>query len=793
MGPQALQGIRALMKFPRKTLVASLVAVAALVAVPASASAYVFWSNTAGTPSIGRANHDGSGINQNFATGLTGTPRFMDVASGYVYWGSTVSGINAVIGRTDLAGSLVSPAFMSFNTQTAKPGVSVDGTYVYWTDQNASGTGNNGPKVQRVALSNVATGRANIATWSSAQADAPTDVAHDDTNLYWSKGGSIYRAAKGATNQSNVAAWVSPSGATAIEGVAVDAGYVYYVDRTNARIGRIAKSDGAVDPNFVTNLGVGLSSPATPTPYGIEIDSNYIYWADPANDVIGRAPITGSTSPEADFITGATDPYGVGVTDSGWDGKFLFWTQDAISTGSQIPNALDVGRALSNGDGVDQEFATGESGNAGLMAGGPNYTYWGTESPYAVGNTRIGRALIDGSDTDGGWKVFGTAAQDRRAVATYGRNLYWINRTSESMGHVDLVSESHNGAFITGIGSDASGIAADSSGIYWSRGDEIWRADTNGSNKAIWANSANWQLQGLAVGGDYLYYVDRTSGGSIGRISKSTRTVEANHVSNLDHGISAAVTPAPTGIAVDSSSVYWADYANDVIGRAPIGGSSAPEGGFITGLADPIGVALAEPTPDMAVDRYGINFGNHDIAEAPDPEQTITVQSTGLEPLSLGSPYLGGADSSSFQIAASTCADTTLAPGDACTIGVSFDPSSVGEKQAVLTLPTINSPFGDQTVSLAGTGVEPLPPATTITSRPLKTATSNAATFKFRSDTPGSTFQCRLDGRAWSDCTSPKTYKSIPYGQHVFRVRAIASSRTGAIASYAWAIRRKRG
>lgn len=37
----------------------------------------------------------------------------------------------------------------------------------------------------------------------------------------------------------------------------------------------------------------------------------------------------------------------------------------------------------------------------------------------------------------------------------------------------------------------------------------------------------------------------------------------------------------------------------------------------------------------------------------------------------------------------------------------------------------------------------------------------------------GSTFQCKLDRKPFKKCSSPKTYKKVKPGKHVFRVRAI--------------------
>jgi hypothetical protein len=63
-------------------------------------------------------------------------------------------------------------------------------------------------------------------------------------------------------------------------------------------------------------------------------------------------------------------------------------------------------------------------------------------------------------------------------------------------------------------------------------------------------------------------------------------------------------------------------------------------------------------------------------------------------------------------------------------------------------------------------------PETTITKRPKKTTTARKTIFKFTSDQPRSTFQCKLDKGKWKHCASP--YKRwAKSGKHRFKVRAI--------------------
>jgi len=88
--------------------------------------------------------------------------------------------------------------------------------------------------------------------------------------------------------------------------------------------------------------------------------------------------------------------------------------------------------------------------------------------------------------------------------------------------------------------------------------------------------------------------------------------------------------------------------------------------------------------------------------------------------------------------------------------------------------------LGDTWTFGLGTTGEPepdtTPPETTITSGPSGAVSSAEATFEFTSSESGSTFECRLDGAAFSACSSPKTYTGLAEGSHTFEVRATDAS-----------------
>ena len=64
-------------------------------------------------------------------------------------------------------------------------------------------------------------------------------------------------------------------------------------------------------------------------------------------------------------------------------------------------------------------------------------------------------------------------------------------------------------------------------------------------------------------------------------------------------------------------------------------------------------------------------------------------------------------------------------------------------------------------------------PDTTITKKPKKKSTKRRAKVEFSSSEDGSSFECSLDGKPFSACSSPLTLKKLKVKRHRFEVRAI--------------------
>ncbi len=82
----------------------------------------------------------------------------------------------------------------------------------------------------------------------------------------------------------------------------------------------------------------------------------------------------------------------------------------------------------------------------------------------------------------------------------------------------------------------------------------------------------------------------------------------------------------------------------------------------------------------------------------------------------------------------------------------------------------------DSTPATSSFTLDATPPDTIIDTGRTGAGQSTSATFTFHSTESGSTLECRLDGAAFTPCSSPQAHSSLADGSHTFDVRAIDSA-----------------
>jgi hypothetical protein len=216
------------------------------------------------------------------------------VDAAHLYWANLENG---TIGRANLDGSTVNQSFI--RGAISPCGVAVDGAHIYWgnNDSNAIGRANlDGTQVNQSFITG---------------ADAPVFVAVDAGHIYWANAGSARNGSIGRANLDGSGVNQRFISSPIMSGVAVDAAHVYWADADAGTIGRANLDGTGVNQSFISggNLVEGVAVDGAhiywtnnfPGPTGFD------------DDAIGRANLDGS-GVNQQFITGnITSPFGVAV------------------------------------------------------------------------------------------------------------------------------------------------------------------------------------------------------------------------------------------------------------------------------------------------------------------------------------------------------------------------------------------------------------------------------------------------------------------------------------------------
>ena len=219
-----------------------------------------------------------------------------------------------------------------------------------------------------------------------------------------------------------------------------------------------------------------------------------------------------------------------------------------------------------------------------------NFIYW------ANGPNFIGRANLNGTNPNGNFIGFIGTPTALAVDSTHGF-IYWVDQHAGTIGRASVSGGSINDSLIDTLGS-ATGVAVDPTHgfVYWSLNPRagaglIGRANLDGSSPNFTLLSNLFGAQGITLDSNFLYWANGPD--EIGRANLDGSSPNPSFIIGARVGTpTGAPAGTPTGLAVDGTSVYWADHVDETIGRAPVSGGSTVNNFFIRTLGDPTGVAV---------------------------------------------------------------------------------------------------------------------------------------------------------------------------------------------------------
>ena len=516
----------------------------------------MYWLDR-GTDRIQRSSLDGSNVEDLVTTGLIGPKELaLDVAGGKMYW--TDNGTDK-IQRANLDGSQVEDLVTAGLIGPAALELDVGAGKMYWTDQRTG-------KIQRSNLDG--SGVEDLVTGLRDPQGLALDVAAG--RIYWTDQGAraIHRA---NLDGSNIQGLVT-SGLRAPTALALDtgAGKMYWTDWGRDRIQR-ADLDGSNLEDLVRTSGDVLHGLA------LDLAAGKMYWTDHGRGRIQRANLDGSNVEDL-VTTGLSEPSGLALEIAGAEAP-------PTATLSPDPSSVDL-----LDDGTWHAFSVQAS-----------------ESVVVVANPAGTTPRVESTATSGAANDCPAEARDSLARED-GQTIY-LAGCSAGQARVELRRASDQTLLRT-YTFDIEEVPTPTTGpgiatIYWTTGDRILRADTDGGNVEDVVAFGSPRSLALDVLEGKIYWSDQ---------ARATRWIWR---ANLDGSESEAIVRAglirPAAIALDlgRGKIYWTDAGSNRIQRANLDGSNV-EDLVSVGLHSPEGLALDVDAGKV----YWSDFGTNKIQRA---------------------------------------------------------------------------------------------------------------------------------------------------------------------------------